>query len=45
MAGLGPAIHDLNTARKEFVDARAKPGHDDEVAFDRMAQPQKASRK
>jgi hypothetical protein len=28
MAGLGPAIHDLNATVKEVVDARAKPGHD-----------------
>jgi len=29
MAGLGPAIHDLNTsAKKEVVDARRKAGHD-----------------
>jgi hypothetical protein len=29
MAGLVPAIHVL--ARKEVVDARVKPGHDDLV--------------
>jgi len=28
MAGLVPAIHDLNTALREFVDARLKAGHD-----------------
>ena len=28
MAGLGPAIHDLNTRLKKFVDARHKAGHD-----------------
>jgi hypothetical protein len=28
MAGLVPAIHDLTTALREFVDARDKPGHD-----------------
>jgi hypothetical protein len=32
MAGLGPAIHDLNTTKKEFVDARHKAGHDEERA-------------
>jgi alpha-D-ribose 1-methylphosphonate 5-triphosphate synthase subunit PhnH len=30
MAGLGPAIHDLNTTFRKFVDARAKPGRDEE---------------
>jgi hypothetical protein len=28
MAGLVPAIHVFDTARKEGVDARVKPGHD-----------------
>jgi hypothetical protein len=28
MAGLVPAIHVFDTARKEDVDARVKPGHD-----------------
>jgi len=35
MAGLVPAIHDLNTAAKEGVDARHKVGHDGS----RMARP------
>jgi hypothetical protein len=29
MAGLVPAIHVFDTARKEGLDARVKPGHDD----------------
>jgi hypothetical protein len=29
MAGLVPAIHVFAAARKEDVDARDKPGHDD----------------
>jgi len=29
MAGLVPAIHDLVRAHIEDVDARDKPGHDD----------------
>jgi hypothetical protein len=29
MAGLVPAIHVFNLARKEDVDARDKPGHDE----------------
>jgi len=29
MAGLVPAIHVFDAARKEDVDARAKPGHDE----------------
>ena len=29
MAGLGPAIHVLVSARKKVVDARVKPGHDE----------------
>ena len=28
MAGLGPAIHDLNSTSDEVVDARTKAGHD-----------------
>jgi hypothetical protein len=28
MAGLVPAIHVLDAARKKDVDARDKPGHD-----------------
>jgi hypothetical protein len=31
MPGLVPGIHDWNTAPKEFVDARDKPGHDGKV--------------
>lgn len=30
MPGPGPGIHDLNTALQEFLDGRARPGHDDE---------------
>jgi hypothetical protein len=30
MAGLAPAIHVFNLTRKEDVDARDKPGHDEE---------------
>jgi len=30
MAGLVPAIHAFASARREDVDARDKPGHDDE---------------
>jgi hypothetical protein len=30
MAGLVPAIHVFCRGRKEDVDARDKPGHDDE---------------
>jgi hypothetical protein len=29
MAGLVPAIHVLSNRRKQDVDARVKPGHDD----------------
>jgi hypothetical protein len=29
MAGLGPAIHDLITTMKEFVDAGTRPGMTD----------------
>jgi hypothetical protein len=29
MAGLVPAIHVLTFSRKEDVDARVKPGHDE----------------
>jgi hypothetical protein len=29
MAGLVPAIHVLASARKQYVDARRKAGHDD----------------
>jgi hypothetical protein len=42
MAGLVPAIHDLNTTEKEFVDARAKPGHDDENVIRRPSNRQTA---
>jgi hypothetical protein len=31
MAGLGPAIHDFASGAKEDVDARDKPGHDDDA--------------
>jgi hypothetical protein len=38
MAGLVPAIHDLNTtAGKEFVDARHKAGHDVKVVGQAIA--------
>jgi hypothetical protein len=30
MAGLVPAIHVFLASRKEVVDARDKPGHDEE---------------
>jgi hypothetical protein len=30
MAGLDPAIHVFACARKKVVDARVKPGHDEE---------------
>jgi hypothetical protein len=29
MAGLDPAIHVLSLTKKQDVDARDKPGHDD----------------
>jgi hypothetical protein len=32
MAGLDPAIHALLPIASEDVDARDKPGHDDEIA-------------
>jgi hypothetical protein len=32
MAGLGPAIH-FFAARKQDVDARAKPGHDERIVL------------
>ena len=31
MAGLGPAIHVFGILRTEVVDARVKPGHDEEL--------------
>ncbi len=39
MAWLGPAIHDLNTTMKEFVDARAKPEHDGICGFNTETNP------
>jgi hypothetical protein len=30
MAGLDPAIHVFDARKKQDVDARDKPGHDDE---------------
>jgi hypothetical protein len=32
MAGLDPAIHDCSSTRPKDVDARDKPGHDEEKA-------------
>jgi len=29
MSGFRPGIHDFGAARKQLVDARAKPGHDE----------------
>jgi hypothetical protein len=36
MAGLVPAIHALFAQRKEAVDARVKPGHDEFVLASRF---------
>ena len=37
MAGLDPAIHVFAAAGREDVDARDKPGHDEqEASFERM---------
>jgi len=33
MAGLVPAIHVFGAYRKEVVDARVKPGHDEGAYF------------
>jgi hypothetical protein len=33
MPGLVPGIHVLLSLRKEVVDGRDKPGHDDIIAF------------